>query len=76
MEVVDSVPAIGEFLTMGFKEKVSNSAKDKLQESQQRNRAILEASADAILVLNQDQIIEEFNGSAERLFGYKASPPL
>lgn len=38
--------------------------------SHELNRSILEASVDAILVLNEEAKVEVFNESAERLFGY------
>lgn len=48
-------------------------AEQELQESEARNRAILEAALDCIAVVDQDGRIIEFNPAAERTFGYQRS---
>ena len=45
-------------------------AQDVLRRTEARRRAILEASLDAIVAMDQDGRITEFNRSAERTFGY------
>ena len=43
---------------------------DALRESEQRLRAILETAPDGVVTADAEGIIEEFNRTAERLFGY------
>lgn len=43
-----------------------------LQESSERVRSIVDTAVEAILVINTNHIIEEFNPAAERIFGYRA----
>ncbi|MEM9541235.1 MAG: PAS domain S-box protein [Cyanobacteria bacterium P01_E01_bin.42] len=42
----------------------------ELEESERRNRAIVETAADGVIVIDDRAIIETFNNSAEKLFGY------
>ena len=44
-----------------------------LQASAERVRAIVENTVEAIIVINQDGLIEEFNPAAVRIFGYQAA---
>lgn len=44
----------------------------KLQENDSKTRAIVETAVDGIIVINGRGIIQSFNQSAERLFGWKA----
>lgn len=44
----------------------------ELHESERRIRAIVDAAADAIITIDTKGIIQEFNGAAERMFGYTA----
>ncbi len=46
------------------------SARAALAEAEQRNRAVLETAVNAIITINDRQIIESVNSSTERLFGY------
>ncbi|GIW78645.1 MAG: two-component hybrid sensor and regulator [Gemmatales bacterium] len=48
-------------------------ANRELQQRERRNRAILDAAAEGILTLNEDNIIETFNEAAEEIFGYSAA---
>ncbi|EOQ96558.1 PAS domain S-box protein [Leptospira wolbachii serovar Codice str. CDC] len=43
-----------------------------LQKSESRLRAIIETAADAIVMINTKGIVQEFNISAEKMFGWKA----
>ncbi len=47
-------------------------AEEALQAGAQRLRAIVENTVEAIIVINQRGVIEEFNPAAERIFGYRA----
>ncbi|MHB8122675.1 MAG: sensor domain-containing diguanylate cyclase [Desulfuromonadaceae bacterium] len=48
------------------------SIESALQESSEKLRSIFDTAVEAILVINTDQLIEEFNPAAERIFGYPA----
>lgn len=83
MEVIDTVPAIKEYLEMGVRKNSQQKWKGVLEETLARNRAILEASVDAIVVINSTGIIELFNtgyllslstylAACERMLGYAA----
>ena len=45
-------------------------ADDRLRESEERTRAILETAAEGIVSCDEDSMIIEFNAAAERIFGY------
>jgi len=48
-------------------------ARRALRESEARNQAILDSAVDAIITIGENGLIESFNPSAERTFGYAAS---
>ncbi|MEO5330592.1 MAG: PAS domain S-box protein [Magnetococcus sp. YQC-5] len=52
-------------------EKNLRQATDELRNSEQRNRAILDTALDAIISIDTDGCIFEFNKAAERIFGFK-----
>lgn len=43
----------------------------QLEDSEKRNRAILDNTVDAVITINQKGIIQSFNRTAESMFGYK-----
>ncbi|MBF0609958.1 MAG: PAS domain S-box protein [Magnetococcales bacterium] len=47
-------------------------AEEVLRENEQRIRAILESTVDGIIVADEKGIVELYNSSAERIFGYAA----
>ncbi|MGE5195684.1 MAG: PAS domain S-box protein [Deltaproteobacteria bacterium] len=48
-------------------------AEDALVENERRLRAVVETAPSAVIVINEQGLIDRFNPSAERMFGY--SPP-
>jgi len=52
--------------------KISNPLVRRLEESEAKNRAILEAAAEGIIALNASYIIESFNAAAEEIFNCSA----
>ncbi len=65
--VFDGVPCL---LGMGLDITERRRAEIALKETSEMLRSIFEASPDAIMVMNPDGIIEMWNRSAERLFGW------
>ena len=56
----------------GRSEQQREQADIALRESEERTRAILENTVDAIITINSTGTIEDFNQAATTLFGYKA----
>lgn len=52
-------------------EKIRLSTEDKLKNSEERLKAILNAAADGIITINPKGIIESVNKAAEKIFGYQ-----
>ena len=61
--VAEVADQLGQFLDR-------RSAQDALRESEARSRAILESAQDAVLTIDHDGRIREFNPAAEQLFGF------
>jgi two-component system sensor kinase FixL len=49
------------------------AVEEALRKSEERVRSIVESAVDAIIVIDERGLIEAFNPSAERLFGYSTS---
>ncbi|MCW6037949.1 PAS domain S-box protein [Spirulina subsalsa FACHB-351] len=56
--------------------QVTGRARQALERSEAKNRAMIEQAADGMILLNEKAIIESFNRAAEQIFGYKASQVL
>lgn len=56
--------------------QVSRSAVDKLHQSEQRHRQIIESAAEGVITIDNQAVVETFNPAAERLFGYSAKQVL
>eukprot|EP01116_Phalansterium_solitarium_P001068 TRINITY_DN10865_c0_g2_i1.p1 TRINITY_DN10865_c0_g2~~TRINITY_DN10865_c0_g2_i1.p1 ORF type:complete len:572 (+),score=132.18 TRINITY_DN10865_c0_g2_i1:166-1716(+) len=69
-DVVDSVPAIREYLDTGKQEHAQQKLRDAYEESVARNESILNASIDAIVGVNANGIIETCNPATARMFHY------
>ena len=48
-----------------------SQAEAAVQRSEQKLRTIFEAVADAIIMIDQEGIVQSFNPGAERIFGYR-----
>lgn len=66
------VISLGVLLFIG----VTNPLIMELEESESRTRAIVETAIDAIITTDEKGVIEYFNPSAERLFGYSSKDAL
>ncbi|WP_204101995.1 MULTISPECIES: PAS domain S-box protein [Spirulina sp. CCY15215] len=56
--------------------RLSRPMLKELEESERKNRAIVETAADGVIVIDDRAIVETFNSSAEKLFGYSAKQVL
>eukprot|EP00727_Mastigamoeba_balamuthi_P005912 m51a1_g1940 putative adenylate guanylate cyclase (1618) ;mRNA; r:928142-933822 len=70
--VLDSVSSIRTFLETGEHDSFAGKMVAALEESNVRTKSILEAAADAIIVMNEFGTIEVFNRAAEQMFGYRS----
>jgi PAS domain S-box-containing protein len=66
-ELLQMLGAIGSQIGQFMERKEAEAA---LRDSEARKRAILDASLDCIIAMNQEGVITDFNPAAERTFGY------
>ncbi len=59
------------FIGLGFTSLLVYATRN-VQESERRNCAILGAAMDAIISIDEDAMIKEFNPAAERIFGHRS----
>ena len=69
-------PAVAGAIEKKKLEQERIQALQALRESEERNRAITETAADAIISINSDGIILSWNNAAEKIFGYSKSDML
>jgi PAS domain S-box-containing protein len=72
-DVIDSVPAISEYLETGKTEASRKKLQEALEENVARSKSIVDASVDAIIITNAQGIINVFNPASERLLKYTCS---
>jgi len=78
LAVGDSFGVDGERLFAGFVRDIGarKEIEERLRHSEAKNRAILDAAADAIVTIDEHGRISAFNRAAERIFGYTAAEVL
>jgi PAS domain S-box-containing protein len=64
------VPAIQRALREAEERKLRKRAEAALRESEARKAAILETALDAIITMDHQGLVQEWNPAAEKLFGY------
>ena len=57
-------------LRVGFDVTQSEEMKDQLRAKEKRYRAIVEGTSDAIIFIDHENLIREWNAGAEEIFGY------
>ncbi|KAL0231572.1 hypothetical protein GEMRC1_010976 [Eukaryota sp. GEM-RC1] len=71
-EIVNAVPAVKNLISL--QEELSElDVESLLNDAQAKNNSILGLVKDAIITANDEGVIESFNASAEKVFGWKAS---
>eukprot|EP01116_Phalansterium_solitarium_P005877 TRINITY_DN180_c0_g1_i6.p1 TRINITY_DN180_c0_g1~~TRINITY_DN180_c0_g1_i6.p1 ORF type:complete len:1582 (+),score=504.79 TRINITY_DN180_c0_g1_i6:156-4901(+) len=70
LDVVDSVPALLEFLDTGRQENAQQKLKDAFDEFVTRTESILDAAVDGIISMDEQKLITMVNPAAEAIFGY------
>ena len=51
--------------------RISSRRKRRAKPSEERSRAVIESSSDAILILDRDRVIRSYNPACLKLFGYE-----
>jgi PAS domain S-box-containing protein len=69
-ELVELIGELQEKSTVNKMQQIKNL--DALRDSEERLRAILETAVEGIITINEHGLIESFNPSAEKIFGYTA----
>ena len=70
--VIDRDRHIYGTLRVGFDVTQSEEMKEKLREKEKIYRSIIEGTSDAIIFLDHDNIVREWNAGAEAIFGFTA----
>ncbi len=77
IEVIDNVAVVKDFLENGIDESYRgyyrSGRRGLLEENNARNKAAVDYSVDAVVVVNTLEKVDLFNPAAERLWGYPAS---
>ena len=69
---LDASPALGGAIAIYYRDVTERKrAGDALQQSEARNRAVVETALDCIIGMDQDGRITEFNPAAEKTFGFQ-----
>lgn len=71
--VIDSVPAISEYLETGKSDSSRKKLQEALEENIARSKSIVDASVDAIIITNAQGTINVFNPASERLLKYEST---
>ena len=72
-QLLDTLGAVGTQLCRFMKQK---QAEEAVRESEARKAAVLQSALDAIITIDQDGTIVEFNPMAEKMFPWATGRPL
>jgi PAS domain S-box-containing protein len=64
-------PAVMDGLARAETQRDANRSREALEASEQRFRAVAEASGDGLVVMDQDGTVMFWNAAAQRIFGYR-----
>ena len=71
-DVIDSLPAVKEYLETGSTNNSQSKLKHTMIEIENRSKSIIDSSIDSIVVTNEKGLIDIYNPAAEKIFGYSA----